>query len=294
MREQPGCHALPIGYFGASTCRRALRLAASRLRSPMVSEEKRPPQPGRPAATDVRAHPLIVGGQDEVVPRTQRGGRASAACEHRLVVVPQGQPSKRPALGSAAGPDGATGSSLTRVRLHSGRDGDGERRGDTASATWPGRRVPARVEAHRTDRRGPWRSVVRDRDHLRLGPGLAATGTRISRTLPCREAPMSPPRLLGGAAPGEAAGGISRRMTPFSSVCSSVRRRQRPQDLFVTEPAGRPCRGHARQAGANHRRRRRGTVHRMISSPGRPRRPGGASAACASTRRTVGRAGLPR
>jgi putative phosphoribosyl transferase len=91
VREQPGCHALPFGYFGASTgAGAALWAAADPVAdvAAVVSRGGRPDLAG-PRLGDVRAPTLlIVGGHDEAVLELNEAAADRLTCEHRLVVVP--------------------------------------------------------------------------------------------------------------------------------------------------------------------------------------------------------------
>ena len=92
VREQPGCHSLPIGYFGASTgAGAALWAAADPVAevAAIVSRGGRPDLAG-PRLGDVRAPTLlIVGGHDQAVLELNEAAARRLRCEHRLVVVPR-------------------------------------------------------------------------------------------------------------------------------------------------------------------------------------------------------------
>jgi dienelactone hydrolase len=91
VREQPECHSLPIGFFGASTgAGAALRAAADPIAdvAAVVSRGGRPDLAG-PRLGAVRAPTLlIVGARDEAVLELNEAAAARLRCEHRLMVVP--------------------------------------------------------------------------------------------------------------------------------------------------------------------------------------------------------------
>jgi putative phosphoribosyl transferase len=126
VREQPGCHSLPIGYFGASTgAGAALWAAADPVAdvAAIVSRGGRPDLAG-PRLGDVRAPTLlIVGGHDEAVLELNEAAAARLRCEHRLVVVPGAthlfeEPGALEAVAQMARDWFVT--HLSRARLHSG------------------------------------------------------------------------------------------------------------------------------------------------------------------------------
>ncbi|RBY79834.1 phosphoribosyltransferase [Geodermatophilus sp. TF02-6] len=90
LRSDPGCGALPLGCFGASTGAAAALTTAARgddVRA-VVSRGGRPDLAG-PALADVRAPTLlVVGGHDEQVLELNRQAQARLRCENRLAVVP--------------------------------------------------------------------------------------------------------------------------------------------------------------------------------------------------------------
>ena len=91
VREQPECHSLPVGYFGASTGAGAALWAAADPTADVaavVSRGGRPDLAG-PRLGAVRAPTLlVVGGQDRAVLELNEAAAARLRCEHRLTVVP--------------------------------------------------------------------------------------------------------------------------------------------------------------------------------------------------------------
>jgi putative phosphoribosyl transferase len=92
LRGQPGCGALPTGWFGASTGAAAALWAAAEPGADVaavVSRGGRPDLAG-PRLAAVRAPTLlIVGSRDDVVRTLNERARARLRCENRLVVVPR-------------------------------------------------------------------------------------------------------------------------------------------------------------------------------------------------------------
>jgi putative phosphoribosyl transferase len=92
VHEQPECHALPVGYFGASTGAGAALWAAADPAADVAAVVSRGGRPDLAGSRlgEVRAPTLlIVGGHDEVVLELNEAAAARLRCEHRLMVVPQ-------------------------------------------------------------------------------------------------------------------------------------------------------------------------------------------------------------
>ncbi len=91
LRSQPGCAALRVGYFGASTGAAAALWAAAAPNADVaaiVSRGGRPDLAG-PRLAAVRAPTLlIVGGLDHVVIERNREAASALLCEHRLEIIP--------------------------------------------------------------------------------------------------------------------------------------------------------------------------------------------------------------
>jgi putative phosphoribosyl transferase len=92
VRANPSTHALPIGYFGASTgAAAALVAAAAEWRGKVKAVVSRGGRPdlAKEALSVVRAPTLlIVGGDDRVVIALNRQALDKLSCEKRLEIVP--------------------------------------------------------------------------------------------------------------------------------------------------------------------------------------------------------------
>ncbi len=92
VRAHPSTHALPIGYFGASTgAAAALVAAAAEWRGKVKAGVSRGGRPdlAKEALSVVRAPTLlIVGGDDRVVIALNRQALDKLSCEKRLEIVP--------------------------------------------------------------------------------------------------------------------------------------------------------------------------------------------------------------
>ena len=91
VREQPECHRLPLGWFGASTGAGAALWAAAGPAADVAAVVSRGGRPDLAGARlgQVRAPTLlIVGGRDDVVRQLNEQAAAELRCERRLEVVP--------------------------------------------------------------------------------------------------------------------------------------------------------------------------------------------------------------
>ena len=91
MNENPSLHALPKGYFGASTGGGAALLAASEkphLIKAIVSRGGRPDLAGDALPKVKAATLLIVGELDETVIELNQSAYHQLDCERKLVIVP--------------------------------------------------------------------------------------------------------------------------------------------------------------------------------------------------------------
>ena len=91
MSENPALHALPKGYFGASTGGGAALLAAAlkpQLIKAVVSRGGRPDLAGDALPKVQAATLLIVGELDQTVLELNQGAYHQLDCERKLVVVP--------------------------------------------------------------------------------------------------------------------------------------------------------------------------------------------------------------
>jgi putative phosphoribosyl transferase len=92
LRGRPGCGALPIGYFGASTGAAAALWAAAEPDARVAAVVSRGGRPdlARPRLAQVSAPTLlIVGGRDAAVLELNREAAELLRCEHEVAVVPR-------------------------------------------------------------------------------------------------------------------------------------------------------------------------------------------------------------
>jgi putative phosphoribosyl transferase len=91
LRDQPGAHSAPIGYFGASTGAAAALWAAAEPGADIAAVVSRGGRPdlAAPRLAAVTAPTLlIVGGHDDLVLELNRTALAQLRCERRLAIVP--------------------------------------------------------------------------------------------------------------------------------------------------------------------------------------------------------------
>jgi putative phosphoribosyl transferase len=91
VATEPDVHALPIGYFGASTGAAAALWAAARPSSPVqaiVSRGGRPDLAGSRLASVQAPTLLIVGGADPTVLALNERAATELRCPHQLTVIP--------------------------------------------------------------------------------------------------------------------------------------------------------------------------------------------------------------
>ena len=90
VRAQPGCGALPLGYFGASTGSAAALTAAAGFGEDIAAVVSRGGRPDLATGLASVTAPtlLIVGGADTQVLELNRQAGRALRCAHRLEVVP--------------------------------------------------------------------------------------------------------------------------------------------------------------------------------------------------------------
>ena len=90
VRAQPGCGALPLGYYGASTGSAAALTAAAAFGETVAAVVSRGGRPDLASGLERVTAPtlLIVGGADTQVLELNRRAEGALRCAHRLEVVP--------------------------------------------------------------------------------------------------------------------------------------------------------------------------------------------------------------